>query len=110
MTLRSVLATTSFLTALSIAGAASTQEIEIRFGTVNDPGGVQYESGAEWVKRINEAAAGAVKADIYGSSQLGNDKEMMQKVKLGTQEVAQPSSIMSTIQADTLTANMPSAE
>ena len=101
MTLRSVLASTSFVAALSLAGAAGTaQEIEIRFGTVNDPGGVQYESGAEWVKRINEAAGGAVKADIYGSSQLGNDKEMMQKVKLGTQEVAQPSSIMSTIQAE----------
>ncbi|MGI9492867.1 MAG: TRAP transporter substrate-binding protein, partial [Geminicoccaceae bacterium] len=101
MTLRSVLTTTSFLTALSLASAAGTaQGIEIRFGTVNDPGGVQYESGAEWVKRINEAAGDAVKADIYGSSQLGNDKEMLQKVKLGTQEVAQPSSIMSTIQAE----------
>ena len=100
MRVRSVLATTSFITALSLAGAAGAQEVEIRFGTVNDPGGVQYESGAEWVKRVNEAAGGAVKADIYGSSQLGNDKEMMQKVKLGTQEVAQPSSIMSTIQAE----------
>jgi len=100
MQFRSMLATTSFLAAVGFAGAASAEEIEIRFGTVNDPGGVQYESGAEWVKRVNEAAAGAVKADIYGSSQLGNDKEMMQKVKLGTQEIAQPSSIMSTIQAE----------
>ena len=86
--------------ALTISTVASAQEIEIRFGTVNDPGGVQYESGAEWVRRVNEAAAGKVKADIYGSSQLGNDKEMLQKVRLGTQEIAQPSSIMSTIQPE----------
>jgi tripartite ATP-independent transporter DctP family solute receptor len=87
------------VSALALAGAvqAQAQEIEIRFGTVNDPGGVQYESGSEWVKRVNEALGDQVKADIYGSSQLGTDKEMLQKVKLGTQEVAQPSSIMSTI-------------
>ncbi len=100
MMLRKMLLTTGLMTAVGLSAAATAEDIEIRFGTVNDPGGVQYESGAEWVKRINEAAAGAVKADIYGSSQLGNDKEMMQKVKLGTQEVAQPSSIMSTIQAE----------
>ncbi len=94
------IATLSLVGAMAMAAAAGADEIEIRFGTVNDPGGVQYESGAEWVKRINEAAAGKVKADIYGSSQLGNDKEMLQKVKLGTQEIAQPSSIMSTIQAE----------
>ena len=100
MSLHRVLATTSMITALGLAGMAGAQEIEIRFGTVNDPGGVQYESGAEWVKRINEAAAGAVDANIFGSSQLGNDREMLQKVKLGTQEIAQPSSVMSTIQAE----------
>lgn len=100
MKLRSILATSSVLAILGVSGAGVADEIEIRFGTVNDPGGVQYESGAEWVRQINDAAAGKVKADIYGSSQLGNDKEMLQKVKLGTQEVAQPSSIMSTIQAE----------
>lgn len=100
MTPRSILAATSFAAALGLAGGASTQEIEIRFGTVNDPGGVQYESGAEWVKRVNQALGDQVEANIYGSSQLGTDQEMLQKVKLGVQEVAQPSSIMSTVQPE----------
>jgi tripartite ATP-independent transporter DctP family solute receptor len=100
MKLRHLLATSSLIGAMAIAGAASAQEIEIRFGTVNDPGAVQFESGAEWVKRINEALPDQVKADIYGSSQLGTDQEMLQKVKLGVQEIAQPSSIMSTVQAE----------
>ncbi len=43
MKLRHILATTSLFGTLALAGAASAQEIEIRFGTVNDPGGVQYE-------------------------------------------------------------------
>ncbi|MEZ5931473.1 MAG: TRAP transporter substrate-binding protein [Alphaproteobacteria bacterium] len=101
MNRRPILAATTFAAALTLASAAGTaQEIEIRFGTVNDPGGVQYESGAEWVKRVNEALGDQVKADIYGSSQLGTDQEMLQKVKLGVQEVAQPSSIMSTVQPE----------
>lgn len=81
-----------------VAGAAGAQDkIEIRFGTTNPPGGMQFLSGEEWVKRVNEKAGDLVQADIYGSSQLGNDKEMLQKVKLGTLEVAQPSTIMSTV-------------
>jgi tripartite ATP-independent transporter DctP family solute receptor len=84
--------------ALLVAGtAARAQEIEIRFGTTNPPGGMQYLSGEEWVNRVNEKVGDLVEAAIYGSSQLGNDKEMLQKVKLGTLEVSQPSTIMSTV-------------
>jgi TRAP-type transport system periplasmic protein len=84
--------------ALLLAGTAGAQDkIEIRFGTTNPPGGMQYLSGAEWVKRVNEKAGDLVQADIYGSSQLGDDTEMLQKVRLGTLEVSQPSTIMSTV-------------
>jgi tripartite ATP-independent transporter DctP family solute receptor len=80
------------------AGAASAQDkIEIRFGTTNPPGGMQYLSGDEWVKRVNEKVGDQVQADIYGSSQLGDDTEMLQKVRLGTLAVSQPSTIMSTV-------------
>ena len=84
--------------ALLVAGAASAQDkIEIRFGTTNPPGGMQYLSGDEWVKRVNAKVGDQVQADIYGSSQLGDDTEMLQKVRLGTLEVSQPSTIMSTV-------------
>ena len=84
--------------ALLVSGAAGAQDkIEIRFGTTNPPGGMQYLSGDEWVKRVNEKAGDLVQADIYGSSQLGDDTEMLQKVRLGTLEVSQPSTIMSTV-------------
>jgi TRAP-type transport system periplasmic protein len=84
--------------ALLLAGTAGAQDkIEIRFGTTNPPGGMQYLSGEEWVKRVNEKPGDLVQADIYGSSQLGDDTEMLQKVRLGTLEVSQPSTIMSTV-------------
>jgi len=86
------------LAALLASTAASAQDkIEIRFGTTNPPGGMQYLSGDEWVKRVNEKVGELVQADIYGSSQLGDDTEMLQKVRLGTLEVSQPSTIMSTV-------------
>ena len=72
------------LAALLASGAASAQDkIEIRFGTTNPPGGMQYLSGDEWVKRVNEKVGDLVQADIYGSSQLGDDTEMLQKVRAG---------------------------
>ena len=32
---------------------------------------------------------------VYGSSQLGSDTEMMKKLKLGTVDLAMPSTVMS---------------
>ena len=82
---------------LASTAASAQDKVEIRFGTTNPPGGMQYLSGDEWVKRVNEKAGDLVQADIYGSSQLGDDTEMLQKVRLGTLEVSQPSTIMSTV-------------
>ena len=86
---------------LAIAGAhsptAGAQGLEIKFGTVNQPGGMQYESAAEFARLFNEKMGDAAEITVYHSSQLGNDKEMLQKVKLGTLDFSQPSSIMSTI-------------
>jgi tripartite ATP-independent transporter DctP family solute receptor len=85
------------LAALLLSSAASAQQLQLNFGTVNDPGGMQYRSAVEWAKRVNEALGGKAKVDVYGSSQLGNDKEMLQKLKLGTLDFSQPSTIMSTV-------------
>ena len=41
------------------------------------------------------SSRGKAKVVTYGSSQLGGDKEMMQKLKLGTLDMALPSTVMS---------------
>jgi tripartite ATP-independent transporter DctP family solute receptor len=80
-----------------VAGTAGAQPLELNFGTVNVPGGMQYLSAVEWADRVNAALDDEAKVEVYGSSQLGNDQEMLQKLKLGTLDFSQPSTIMSTV-------------
>ena len=54
------------------------------------------QSAGEFAKRANAKLAGKAKIIVYGSSQLGGDKEMIQKLKLGTLDMALPSTVMST--------------
>ena len=49
----------------------------------------------EFAKRANAKLAGKAKVVVFGSSQLGGDKEMIQKLKLGTLDMALPSTVMS---------------
>jgi tripartite ATP-independent transporter DctP family solute receptor len=90
----------AFLIASAIgvaAGPVLAQPADLKFGTVNDPGGMQYESAVEWANRVNEAIGDQAMVEVFGSSQLGTDQEMMQKLKLGTLDFSQPSSIMTTV-------------
>ena len=81
-------------TALLAAGPAFAQ-IEIKLGHVGEPGSLFQQSSDEFAKRANAKLAGKAKVVVYGSSQLGGDKEMIQKLKLGTIDMALPSTVMS---------------
>jgi tripartite ATP-independent transporter DctP family solute receptor len=72
-------------------------ELVIQFGTTSQPGSVQVASAEEYVKRVNARLSGIARMELYHSSQLGSDKDMLQKVKLGTLDISQPSTITSTI-------------
>ena len=74
-------------------GAASAQT-ELKLGHVGEPGSLFQISADEYAKRVNAKLAGKVKIVVYGSSQLGGDKEMIQKLKLGTIDMAVPSTVM----------------
>jgi len=79
---------------LAFAGAASAQ-IEIKFGHVGHPGSLFDKSAEEFARRANAKLAGKAKVVVYGSSQLGGDKTLLQKLKLGTVDMALPSTVMS---------------
>jgi tripartite ATP-independent transporter DctP family solute receptor len=68
---------------------------EIKLGHVGEPGSLFQISADEFAKRANARLAGKAKVVAFGSSQLGGDKEMLQKVKLGTLDMALPSTVMS---------------
>ena len=73
----------------------ATAQTEIKFGHVGEPGSLFATSAAEFAKRANAKLGGKAKVIVYGSSQLGGDKELLQKVKLGTVDMALPSTVMS---------------
>jgi len=70
-------------------------QVELKFGHVGEPGSLFAASAEEFAKRANAKLAGKVKVVVFGSSQLGGDRELLQKVKLGTVEMALPSTVMS---------------
>jgi tripartite ATP-independent transporter DctP family solute receptor len=80
--------------AFALHGTAVAQPVELKLGHVGEPGSLFQMSADEYAKRVNEKLAGKVKVVTYGSSQLGGDKEMIQKLKLGTIEMALPSTVM----------------
>jgi tripartite ATP-independent transporter DctP family solute receptor len=81
--------------AASLAGhGALAQQVELKLGHVGEPGSLFQSSADEYAKRVNAKLAGKVKVVVYGSSQLGGDKEMVQKLKLGTIDMALPSTVM----------------
>jgi tripartite ATP-independent transporter DctP family solute receptor len=82
--------------AAMLAGApAALAQTEIKLGHVGEPGSLFQMSADEFAKRANAKLDGKAKVVVYGSSQLGGDNEMLQKLKLGTLDMALPSTVMS---------------
>jgi tripartite ATP-independent transporter DctP family solute receptor len=70
--------------------------MELKFGHVGNPGSLFAKSAEEFAKRANAKLGNKAKVVVFGSSQLGNDRELLQKLKLGTVDFALPSTVMST--------------
>jgi tripartite ATP-independent transporter DctP family solute receptor len=80
--------------ALAGAPGAVLAQTELKLGHVGEPGSIFQISADEFARRANEKLAGKYKVVAFGSSQLGGDKEMIQKLKLGTIDFAVPSTVM----------------
>ncbi|PWB65405.1 MAG: C4-dicarboxylate ABC transporter [Bradyrhizobiaceae bacterium] len=78
------------------AGAAAAQQ-EVKFGHVGAPGSLFAQTAEEFAKRANAKLGDKAKVVVYGSSQLGSDTELMKKLKLGTVDLALPSTVMTSI-------------
>ncbi len=84
----------ALLATLFAAGGALAQ-MELKFGHVGNPGSLFQKSADEFAKRANAKLGGKAKVSVFGASQLGNDRELLQKLKLGTVDFALPSTVMS---------------
>jgi len=80
---------------------------EIIFGISAEAGSLQALTGEEFTRRANEKLAGKATVKFFASSQLGGDKELMQKLRLGSVHLSMPSSIMSTVSPEFALFDMP---
>ena len=87
----------SALLSCAIAGPAMAAQLELKFGHVCAPGSLFAVSVEEFAKRANAKLGDKAEVVTFGSSQLGKDKELLQKLKLGTVNFALPSTVMSTV-------------
>lgn len=76
---------------------AFAQQLELKFGHVGAPGSLFATSAEEFAKRANARLGDKAQVTVFGSSQLGKDKELLQKLKLGTVHFSLPSTVMSTV-------------
>jgi tripartite ATP-independent transporter DctP family solute receptor len=88
------LLTIAAVLAAAFAGAVQAQT-EIKFGHVGEPASLFTASAEEFAKRANARLGAKAKVVVFGSSQLGSDRELLQKLKLGTIDMALPSTVMS---------------
>lgn len=82
--------------ALAAAVSAQAQQ-ELKFGHVGEPGSLFEATANEFARRANEKLGGKYKVVAFGSSQLGSDEQLLQKLKLGQVEFALPSTVMSSV-------------
>ncbi|HSP58590.1 MAG TPA: TRAP transporter substrate-binding protein [Halomonas sp.] len=91
---------TAFVTAslaLSLTPVVGMAQTELQFGHVGNPGSLFDSSVNEFARLANERLGDDYKVQAYGSSQLGGDSSMMQKLKLGQLTFTLPSTVMSSV-------------
>jgi tripartite ATP-independent transporter DctP family solute receptor len=81
----------------SVAALSSLAQTELKLGHVGEPGSLIGAAADHFAQLANQRLNGKYKVVVYGSSTLGGDKEMMQKLKLGTVDMVEPSTVMSSI-------------
>jgi tripartite ATP-independent transporter DctP family solute receptor len=80
-----------------VAGQAMAADMTLRFGHVGNPGSLFEATVNHFAECVNGAAGDAVEVQTFGSSQLGSDQELLQKLKLNQVAFSLPSSVMSSV-------------
>ena len=80
---------------LAACSADPSTPRELTFGHVGEPGSLFALSADEFARRANARLPEGWEVHTYGSSQLGGDELLLQRIKLGTVDFALPSTVMS---------------
>ncbi len=85
------------VTAAMLAVPAHAEKLILKFGHVGKPGSLFEASVNQFASCSNSALGDKAEVQTFGSSQLGKDKELLQKLKLGQITFSLPSSVMSSV-------------
>jgi tripartite ATP-independent transporter DctP family solute receptor len=83
--------------AACVSFPAHAEKVVMKFGHVGKPGSLFDMCANEFAKRANARLGDKGEVQVFGSSQLGKDKELLQKIKLGQVTFSLPSSVMSSV-------------
>lgn len=83
--------------AVATTGASQAEALKLSFGHVGKPGSLFEASVNAFAECSNKALGDKAEVQTFGSSQLGKDKELLQKLKLGQITFSLPSSVMSSV-------------
>lgn len=83
--------------AISIGmGALSAgADTEVRLGHVGGPGSLFEITANRFAELANERLEGVAEVSVFGNSQLGSDESMLRRLRLGSLDLAIPSTVMS---------------
>jgi tripartite ATP-independent transporter DctP family solute receptor len=87
----------AFAFAAALSAASAQAQTEIKLGHVGAPGSLFAQSAELYAARANAKLGDKAKVVVYGSSQLGGDGELLKKLKLGTVDLALPSTVMTSV-------------
>jgi len=87
----------AFVFAAVLSAGTAAAQTEIKFGHVGAPGSLFAQSAELYAERANAKLGNKAKVVVYGSSQLGGDGELLKKLKLGTVDLALPSTVMTSV-------------
>jgi tripartite ATP-independent transporter DctP family solute receptor len=90
----------AFALASMLAAGTAAAQTEIKLGHVGAPGSLFAQSADLFATRANAKLGDKAKVTVYGSSQLGSDGELLKKLKLGTVDLALPSTVMTSVAAE----------
>ncbi len=95
MKLKTILISAAVSTLFAVPGHSA--ELTLKFGHVGKPGSLFESSVNAFAECANKALGDKAEVQTFGSSQLGKDKELLQKLKLGQITFSLPSSVMSSV-------------
>lgn len=96
------------LSALGLVVASTqVQADEIVFAIGGTPQSLQGQTAQEFTRRLQERLGDDHQVELYDSGQLGNEQQLVQKLRLGTVDLAAISSIMSSIDSRFALFDMP---